>query len=848
MARLPSAVDLSGPASFRTGRQYFSADTSAAGRGLAALGADIGAVAEQRKQQENTVDIARAEALKTEGLLATQNEFDVDPDYATYQDRAPKKTGDVIGKAGNVIRDSKMRERWLLGARSDAARVNDGIFDKAFVEERKANVVAFDDALETNRRIYVDPETPDDIREKAKQDIDGSIKMGLETGLLDAAEADKRRKLFVEDAEFSRAKLAIDKDPAKYVQRGPVSEGAAGQAAALLRGFEGFRSSPYWDVNANRAGYGSDTVTRADGTIERVTAGTKVSREDGERDLARRIGEFEGQAIKDVGEAAWSGLPDNVKAGLLSVTYNYGEVPGRVRDAVRSGDPQAIAASVRGLRNDNEGVNAARRNKEAAVIAGETAVTGGKMPDYVNNVSPERRADLTDYAERRYQEYETRQDAQRKAISDQTNDDFSLRIATGDIGLTQREILDNPVIDNKQKASLINSLNSKLEEVGNTAAAVQAFAAGSLQVDPYDPKGKTLVDNTYSAITKAVAPEQVQPLTEEIVRQTGTVPKQVMSNIRQGLSSNDPVQIEQAAQAAQRLSAINPAALSRREGGSEVQKAADDFDYFVNKLNLSPQDAARRLQEANDPRKVVERKAIEPAAKQFVKSLEKFDLASEFDPGMFGSEPTLGATPTQELGIKAEFMAIAEDQFYQSNGDPELAKNRAVEQMKRLYGASGLGGGVTAGGVFSTASTPTKTLMKHPPEMYWPKDMQSETGNPMQYAIDALLGDVKTQDAGATDGSIRLVTTPETDAMVKRGEVPAYAVMWTDKDGMIQTIPGKLWRPDFADVTKKAGAARAEQVGEAKQLDADIKAGRDREGSLDSFLGVTPENFLGGGQ
>ncbi|MBF9682952.1 hypothetical protein IAI36_11755, partial [Streptococcus pseudopneumoniae] len=78
------------------------------------------------------------------------------------------------------------------------------------------------------------------------------------------------------------------------------------------------------------------------------------------------------------------------------------------------------------------------------------------------------------------------------------------------------------------------------------------------------------------------------------------------------------------------------------------------------------------------------------------------------------------------------------DQFFKANGDPELAKNRAIEQMKRLYGASGLAGGIVGktvvGGGIAPATTPNLSLMKHPPEMYWPKDMQSETGNPMQYA------------------------------------------------------------------------------------------------------------------
>jgi hypothetical protein len=44
-------------------------------------------------------------------------------------------------------------------------------------------------------------------------------------------------------------------------------------ALPMIRAFEQFRSSPYWDVNHHRVGYGSDTITRPDGTVARSKAG-----------------------------------------------------------------------------------------------------------------------------------------------------------------------------------------------------------------------------------------------------------------------------------------------------------------------------------------------------------------------------------------------------------------------------------------------------------------------------------------------------------------------------------------------------------------------------------------------
>lgn len=156
---------------------------------------------------------------------------------------------------------------------------------------------------------------------------------------------------------------------------GPRAEGppmSPGQTAAadFLRRREGFRESPYYDVNAFRAGYGSDTATLADGTVVPVRQGMTVSREDAERDLTRRIPEFERRVVSAVGQDQYAALPPNAQAALISIAYNYGTLPGSIRAAARSGDPAALAQAVAGLAGDNEGVNAIRRREEAAMIAG----------------------------------------------------------------------------------------------------------------------------------------------------------------------------------------------------------------------------------------------------------------------------------------------------------------------------------------------------------------------------------------------------------------------------------------------------------------------------------------------
>lgn len=155
-------------------------------------------------------------------------------------------------------------------------------------------------------------------------------------------------------------------------QRSP-SGSSVEQTKTLLRGFEGFRSEPYWDVDHWRVGYGSDQVTLSDGSVRRTDRSVRVSRADAERDLDRRVREFEADAAAKAGQY-WQGLPPNVKAALSSVTYNYGELPDRLMPAIRSGDPANIAAAINALGGDNGGVNRKRRAKEAALAAGTASI------------------------------------------------------------------------------------------------------------------------------------------------------------------------------------------------------------------------------------------------------------------------------------------------------------------------------------------------------------------------------------------------------------------------------------------------------------------------------------------
>lgn len=417
--------------------------------------------------------------------------------------------------------------------------------------------------------------------------------------------------------------------------------------------------------------------------------------------------------------------------------------------------------------------------------AGQT-VSAPMDPRYAS-LSLSKRLEIYDRTIAAAERGQTAINAQVKAQYDQHKGAMELGIETGDVG-SELTILQDTILNDAHKADLVASFRSKNKDRLATADALAAFKAGALQVDPYDSEGRKTVDNMFGEIAKTVPADQVQQTTEAIVRQTGVVPKAALNAIRGGLTSQNVSEVQAAAQSAQRLSVVDPAALGRRDGGKDVQDAADDFSHYVNNLNMSPEQAARRLMEARDPQKQRDRKALEPLAKEFIKARHDDDVASFFDDSFGGwrSNPQLGFSPAQEAGIKAEYVAIAEDEFYRANGDAELATNRAKETLKRLYGVTDLTG--------------SPVVMKHPPERYWPA-LRHSGGNSTQnlnYATQQLETDLRQFYPDADMGSVQLVTTPATDAMVKRGEMPGYSVLYRDKDGVLQTIPGQLWRPDLS--------------------------------------------------
>jgi len=145
-------------------------------------------------------------------------------------------------------------------------------------------------------------------------------------------------------------------------------------SARMLRGFEGYSETPYWDVNHLRAGYGSDTVTTPEGGVREMRPGVHVSRKDAERDLHRRVLEAQVGVADHIGLDTWQSLSPGAQAALTSLAYNYGSLDKlpTIIAAAQSGSPEALAVAIANRRGDNGGVNAHRRMQEAEAVLADS--------------------------------------------------------------------------------------------------------------------------------------------------------------------------------------------------------------------------------------------------------------------------------------------------------------------------------------------------------------------------------------------------------------------------------------------------------------------------------------------
>lgn len=386
-------------------------------------------------------------------------------------------------------------------------------------------------------------------------------------------------------------------------------------------------------------------------------------------------------------------------------------------------------------------------------------------------------------------EFATRIKAQRVAAADE----YKLRIAQDDLTLTRQEILDNPSLDNGDRASLITSLKSRQGEIIETQKAISDFQAGNLTVDPYSDSGKKVVDRVWSTIATKIEPKQRLAMVEEVTRQAGVVPTPVVHAVRSDLVSDQVATVANAANLASRLRAINPAALERQPGGKDILDAAVAFDHLTKTVGLDPHVAAKRLIDARDPTKVKERAALmtsEPVKDFIEKQATESNVRNVFDRGLFHLDPKLGETPATSAAMVDEFKGILKESLFDAAGDQDLATKMASERFRRRYAVSDF-----------TIAGPS-VVARFPVEITYPADASGSRDYVRTQAKAAL------SSAGVTSDRVFLQPYEATEQDVSAGRPARYQVFYTTKDGTVERyhLPFFATRPTKEEIAADAKA------------------------------------------
>jgi GH24 family phage-related lysozyme (muramidase) len=768
------------------------------GRAAARFGQRVADVGEQyRHDQETLENVETSKNLTTfldgQGAKQIESERGADP---TGKDFVKGRMQAFDKDAGDFLKNVSPRLRPVIDAKLQAARGDYSLKSLGFELKQRDGYYRTEAGKMGERAqagILADPDNASGYEKDFRTFVD-------ETGLPDTDKTALKEKA---GDVFRQARVRGLVDAGRDAEAYGAAGGAGDtktQTKALLRRFEGFKETPYYDVNAHRAGYGSDTTTLPDGTVVSVTADTKVSRDDAERDLDRRVGEFQGKVRGQVGPEKFDALPANVQAVLNSVGYNYGELPAGVAAAAKTGDPQQIAAAIRARGSDNEGVNAKRRNAEADyVLAGTDRMVGEETAgDYTEKLiadrnARERRADATVAAQLA---------ANNKAKVNQ----LELDVLDGKAGVTDVDDARQAgwLTDATDVGRIQTAINKRNEETGALARVTSGRPLNQFNADD-----KKAVGSAYTGLIRGGA-DPLQAL-DTVYSKTGILPQEAVQGLRGAMVRPDTA--EQGLQLASALMIKTPNVFDGYDGGEGIARDAVAFQHYVE-LGVPPQEAAGRVLTMNSPEYKSKVKLSDAEMADYRKTIKPETVQNAFGLAPWlGSNTPLGFDGQQQRAIVQDFADIAADEFRRT-GDASLANDYAARELKRVYGTTNAAG--------------QQTFVKYPPEQakgYPP--VRDENGEPTQaYIYDQAAAEAsKFTGKEVKAGDVVLAHIPNvTSRDWNSGAPPRYRLMWLDRSQnppRLESVPDQAFVADPAAGQKAWDDKYAEAMRTGKPIEKD---------------------------
>lgn len=312
----------------------------------------------------------------------------------------------------------------------------------------------------------------------------------------------------------------------------------------------------------------------------------------------------------------------------------------------------------------------------------------------------------------------------------------------------------------------------------------------------------------------------------DVWQKTGVLAETGAVALRGALISTDPERVLSAATIAGNMLATNPNAFAGATGQADLEKAGTTFNHLVNERGMTPNEAAQRIAQENDPQFRSKIKMTDEAVAAFQKDLFKADQSAEilnaFDPGYFASEPDMPVIPAQRQALLMDFSEAASD-AYRLTGDADAAKAVAMGELRKQWGVS------------------RGALVKFPVEKAYPPSGNAD--DPHGYVYAQAAADVSaTTGKPITSDNVFLVPLPggQTAEAFRSGKMPAYQVFYRHTDeasgqAVFDIVPGKAFVPDVKAAQAEATAANMKKLAEQNAVSA-RKAWEEQKAQRDTVL------------
>jgi hypothetical protein len=400
--------------------------------------------------------------------------------------------------------------------------------------------------------------------------------------------------------------------------------------------------------------------------------------------------------------------------------------------------------------------------------------------------------------------------AQRQRLEAAAASEYEARVEARDPSLSEAEVLDDNNLADQTQNAIINEIRKQREDTDIRARTLADLNDPTVAMNPYDSTTRNRVDDVYSSALDGESPMSQNGMTQAalIAQRTGFIPKTMFDALRGAVNSGDPAALAQALEFSGQVIERNPGALRVHDGHTDITGLLSDYRFLGAFMGADA--AAARLVEQNSPEAMASRESITSADARTVarETIAVGDVADHL--ARSGVSVTIPEALDAQGAIMSDYSRLFEE-AYRNTGDRNLARNRALDDMARIYGPSGVNG--------------SDVVMKYPPVRYhdprngshdWMAEQLTAEVNAIAFGANvpegpamvpgaALFDFVTGADQPIRSSDIMLASDARTARDIAAGRAPTYRLSYMTADGEIVPVPQRF---EFVTPPEEAPIAR----------------------------------------